>query len=414
MVASTDIKFYVHTNTNAPQLQNAFGCMIDVLDGCLVNGFGSQTVSTLTASGTTITATFGTAHNFMMYQVIKIAGANQTEFNGEFRILTVPNSNTITFQLAASPSVTTVTGIITCSLPPIGWLKPFSAAGKAAYRSSNISLPSRPYLRVVDAMDPAYTATYAKFAKVGIVEDMSDIDTMFGTQAPFDSSLPDKNWIGSGSANTGINGWAKWHYANFSLLSQQPQLTSTPANGNRNWVLVGNKDYFYIFPTSTIGDTNSYATYGFGHFKSLLLSDLANVFLSCHPSYAANNASMGVAVGLTTYRQANSLLLYKNYLQSSNYATGSTISLYSSNVTGASNMIGAYSLTAVAPFGPIYIIEDTNNVLRGEIPNLYWLYQIKPYSNLQQIEKDGVIYMVVNTFGTGGSQGQLVVKIGDL
>jgi hypothetical protein len=73
MVASTDIKYYVHTNTNAPQLTNNFGCMIDVLDACLVNGFGSQTVSTLTASGTTVTATFGSAHNFMQYQVIKIA-----------------------------------------------------------------------------------------------------------------------------------------------------------------------------------------------------------------------------------------------------------------------------------------------------------------------------------------------------
>ena len=83
MVASTDIKFYVHTNTGAPQLQNAFGCMIDVLDACLVNGFGSQTVSTLTASGTTFTATFGSAHNFMQYQVIKITGVNQPEFNGE-------------------------------------------------------------------------------------------------------------------------------------------------------------------------------------------------------------------------------------------------------------------------------------------------------------------------------------------
>ena len=43
MVASTDIKFYVHTNTNAPQLINNFGCMIDVLDACLVNGRAVET-----------------------------------------------------------------------------------------------------------------------------------------------------------------------------------------------------------------------------------------------------------------------------------------------------------------------------------------------------------------------------------
>ena len=149
MVASTDIKFYVHTNTGAPQLQNAFGCMIDVLDACLVNGFGSQAVSTLTAVGTTVTATFGSAHNFMQYQVIKIAGATQTEYNGEHRILTVPTASTLTFELATAPSVPTATGTINASLPPLGWEKPFSSAGKAAYRSANTLLASRPFLRVL-------------------------------------------------------------------------------------------------------------------------------------------------------------------------------------------------------------------------------------------------------------------------
>src|SRR5690606_11089902 len=104
----------------------------------------------------------------------------QSEFNGEHRVLTVPNAQSITFELAAAPSTTTATGTITASLPPLGWEKPFSSTsgtggGKAAYRSTNLLSPSRPFLRVVDELDPAYTATYAKYAKVGIVEDMTDI-----------------------------------------------------------------------------------------------------------------------------------------------------------------------------------------------------------------------------------------------
>ena len=219
MVASTDIKFYVHTNTNAPQLTNNFGCMIDVLDACLLNGFGSQVVETLTVSGTTATGSYGSAHNYLQYQVVKFANANQAEFNNEFRILTVPNANTITFQLPSVPSVTTATGTITCSLPSLGWLKPFSGTGKAAYRSSNTLLASRPYLRVVDALDPAYTATYAKYAKVGIVEDMTDIDMLIGIQAPYDSANPNKNWVGTGSGASVFNGWAKWYYARSASIS---------------------------------------------------------------------------------------------------------------------------------------------------------------------------------------------------
>ncbi|MEG2434038.1 MAG: hypothetical protein RSB25_20605, partial [Acinetobacter sp.] len=167
MVASTDIKFYVHTNNNAPQLQNAYGSMINVLDACLVNGINIGAISSLTASETTATALFSSAHNLIQYQVIKITGANQTEFNGEHRILTVPNSNTVTFELASESSVPIATGTITASLPPLGWEKPFSSSnpsggGKAAYRSANTLLLNRHFLRVVDELDSVWNLSYAK------------------------------------------------------------------------------------------------------------------------------------------------------------------------------------------------------------------------------------------------------------
>lgn len=413
MVASTDIKFYVHTNTNAPQLTNNFGCMIDVLDACLVNGFGSQTVSALTASGTTVTASFGAAHNFMQYQVIKIAGATQTEYNGEHRILTVPNANSITFQLAAAPSVTTATGTITCSLPPLGWLKPFSGTGKAAYRSSNTLLASRPYLRVVDALDPAYTATYAKYAKVGIVEDMTDIDTMLGVQAPYDSANPNKNWVGTGSGTSAYNGWSKWHYAG-SAENFYSENTAATA-GSRAWLLVGNKDYFYILPNRIAANTNPVA-YGFGAFKSLINADTSNSFLSCTFEYITVNTSSFKAqkTGLCDSQTPTKILLHRGYSQAAQYITASNISLAAPTVamySGGSNYIGAFSLANIAPFAPVFINET---VLRGELQGLYWLFQSRPYSNYQMIEKGNGLYIAVNVVQDTGTQGQIVLKIGDL
>lgn len=418
MVASTDIKFYVHTNTNAPQLTNNFGCMIDVLDACLVNGFGSQAVSTLTASGTTVTATFGSAHNFMQYQVIKIAGATQTEYNGEFRILTVPNANSITFKLAAVPSVTTATGTINCSLPPLGWLKPFSATGKAAYRSANTLLASRPYLRVVDALDAAYTSTYAKYAKVGIVEDMTGIDAMLGVQAPYDSANPDKNWVGTGSGTSGVNGWARWYYAASSPVSGGLINSQTPAAGNRQWLLVGNSDYFYILPTSMVPsatvNTQHASAYGFGAFKSLLNADNSCTFLQSHLTLNNNGASVIANFGLVSSSASSSLLLLRDYAQSANYKTANCLSLSSDTAgSGVNNVIGASTLTNTTPFAPIFIKEDTTNVLRGQIKNLFWLFQQKPYSNFQVIEKDGALYIAAFIASTSNF-GQIVLKIGDL
>jgi len=418
MVASTDIKYYVHTNSNAPQLTNNFGCMIDVLDACLVNGFGSQTVSTLTAVGTTVTATFGSAHNFMQYQVIKIVGATQTEYNGEFRILTVPNANSITFQLTATPSVNTATGTISCSLPALGWLKPYSGTGKAAYRSANTLLASRPYLRVVDALDAAYTSTYAKYAKVGIVEDMTGIDAMLGVQAPYDSANPDKNWVGTGSGTSGINGWARWYYAASGSVSGGLINSQTPAAGNRQWILVGNSDYFYILPTSTVPsatvNTQHASAYGFGAFKSLLNADNSCTFLQSHLTLSNNGGSVSVNFGLVSSSASSSLLLLRDYAQSANYKTANCLSLNSDTAgSGVNNVIGSSTLTNTAPFAPVFIKEDTTNVLRGQIKNLFWLFQQKPYSNFQLIEKDGALYIAAFIASTS-NLGQIVFKIGDL
>lgn len=390
MVASTDIKFYVHTNTNAPQLTNNYGCMIDVLDACLVNGFGSQTVSTLTASGTTVTATFGSAHNFMQYQVIKITGATQTEYNGEFRILTIPDSSSLTFELATAPSVTTATGTIVFSLPPLGWEKPFSSAGKAAYRSLNLLLPSRPFLRVVDELDPVWTSTYAKYAKVGIVEDMTDIDTMSGVQAPYDSGNPDKNWVGTGSGATAINGWAKWYYARSGNARDNTTDASEPLSANRNYLVVGNSDTFYIIPHISTG--NYGVIYGFGAFDSFIQVDTSNTFLMSTLNYVNASASY-VPVNFTTgaSNHVRQLIVFKKYDQLRQYQLCHLTALNPLN--SASFMSGTASgISNDLPITNCFIFEN-NQVVRGDLPLLKWKLNAAPMSDLQVFHQNGKIML---------------------
>lgn len=417
MVANTGIKFFVHTNNNAPQLTNNYGCMLSVLDACLVNGIQIGAISSLTATGTTVTAVFSAAHNLMQYQVIQIEGANQSEYNVETRVLTVPNSTTITFQLASAPMVSPATGFITAKLPALGWEKPFSSTsatgGKGTYRSKNTLLLSRPFLRVVDELDPAYTSTYAKYAKVGIVEDMTDIDTMLGVQAPYDSAAPTKNWVGTGSGTSAINGWAKWYYtgtaANFNNDSQ-----AIPA-GSRNWLLVGNGDYFYILPAA-IPSTSDVVIYGFGVFKSLINADTSNTFLSCTLNSVTANSSYFRAqfTGLADSQSATKILLQRGYSQAAQSITAANTSLGVGQATmysGGANYIGAFNLTNIAPFAPVFINET---VLRGEMFGLYWLFQNRPYSQYQLIEKNNELYIACNVIQSSSTQGQVIFKIGDL
>ncbi|WP_151706663.1 hypothetical protein [Acinetobacter sp. TUM15064] len=423
MVASTDIKFFVHSNNNAPQLQNAFGSMIGVLDACLVNGISLRIVSTLTAVGTTVTAVFSASHNLMQYQVIKIVGANQAEYNGEHRILTVPNATSVTFQVASAPSVTTATGSITASLPPLGWEKPFSSTneaggGKAAYRSKNTLLPSRPYLRVVDELDPAYTATYAKFAKVGIVENMTGIDTLSGVQAPYDSANVDKNWVGSGSGSAVVNGWARWYYANAAEYGVATSTDATaPASGNRSYLVVGSSDYFYILPVAT--PSGQYAlTYGFGAFESFLAADNACTFLSAtlNNNTASSTSNKQGYTGIAGNNSNQLVLLQRAYNQAASYATSQSISLGVSNTiySGTSDYIGSASLMGLVPISPVFINET---VLRGELPGCCWVFQNKPYSNYAIFEKSGDLFIApliaASASGSGG-YGQIALRIGRL
>lgn len=422
MVASTDIKFYVHTNNNAPQLQNAYGSMINVLDACLIDGIQIGVVNSLTASGNTVTATFGTAHNLMQYQVIKITGANQPEFNGEHRILSTPDTSSFTFELAAVPSVTTATGSISASLPPLGWEKPFSSTneaggGKAAYRSTNLLLPSRPFLRVVDELDPAYTATYAKYAKVGIVEDMTDIDTMLGVQAPFNIAYPDANWVGTGSGATAINGWSKWHYATSNLLVASTEVAA-PTTLDRDYILVGNGDYFYIWCVSgkAIGQFGGLC-YGFGDFKSYLTVDTSSTFLAANLLQIAANTSIwrGLYSGLTGVSNLRKISIYKNHLQqsASSIATTSCTCATLGMDSGRTNTIASSANLGYTPLFPINLLEENTNALRGELRGIYYLLQQLPYTHNTVFAQNDALYLAVDVVHQN-QKGQVVLKIGDL
>lgn len=420
MVASTDIKFYVHTNNNAPQLQNAFGCMIGVLDACLVNGFGAQTASSLTVNGVVATAAFSSAHNFMQYQVVKIAGANQVEFNGEHRILSVPNANSFTFELANTTATTQASGTIVCSLPPLGWEKPFSSShssgvgGKAAYRSKNTLLPSRPFLRVVDELDPAYTTTYAKYAKVGIVENMTDINTMIGVQAPYDPASPNNNWVGSGSGTTAINGWAKWFYALEVQETSGTNKISAPSAGNRGYIVIGNSDIFYIFNKFGVSVKNTLFPYGFGALSDKNPMDSAASILACTLDFTAASAICTPAgnTPLTASKIGDSCLIQRPFSGLANSSSGTTLTLtqtmpfYSGVTNRFNNAVG------IPVFSSKPIMLEIGDIPRGSYPIIRFLHQALPYPHMQTFSENNRMLLasrcVSSTF-----EGQILFDLGE-
>lgn len=265
------VKWFSSENTNAPELNNNWGSLLNVIKSCLIDGFGAQAFHSIEVSNGVAIAAFPSNHNLQMFQWIELSGSSQTILNGEFKILGL-TSNTIEF-LVDLPDQT-ITETITCRLAPLGWAMPFSDTGRAVFQAKNTS--NNPYfLRVDDTCDPLYTPTRAKFAKVGILESCTGIDDISGNQAPFDPALPTKNWIGTGSEGSGLSyiGWARWVYATIDSSSNgSVALTGVAIDGARGWVLVGDDESFYILPT-TIPDrlTATYkgysVCYGFGVFE---------------------------------------------------------------------------------------------------------------------------------------------------
>lgn len=168
------IKVFASLQQGAPTINGVTGSLITALDAILVNGYGQVNVSSITRSGTTATVTTATAHGLATGDVALIAGAAETEYNGEF-VVTVTGGTSFTYDVSGSPA-TPATGTITSKRAPAGFTKTFSGTNKAVYRSNDLS-SRRHYFRIVD---DGTTSGGAREARLWGYETMSDVDTGTG------------------------------------------------------------------------------------------------------------------------------------------------------------------------------------------------------------------------------------------
>lgn len=249
-----------------PQLSNAWGSMITLLDAVLVNGFNFKTISSLTKSADdAITATIivGPNHGFVDRQVIRISSSTNG-WDGDYKILAANTNNIVIECNSTKPQ--TISGLALCSAAPLDFEIVFSTpAGstepKRAYRSKNPDSLGL-ILLVHDFCLVGANATGSKFAKVGIVSSMSDVNTITGTQMPFNAGLPNANWGWDGT----YHGWAKWYYRtpSFSSVENNQKDDSPALMGNSPFSIVGDGISFLMdVYTSNQG---AYCIFGIAEF----------------------------------------------------------------------------------------------------------------------------------------------------
>lgn len=353
------VRIFRSTDYNAPTLSGTAGDLITVLDACLVNGYGSQTI-TLTRSGTTVTAATTNPHGLVKLAKYTVSGANEADYNGEFSI-TVTGASSFTYEIVGTPA-SPATGTITGSLAGSGWAKPYTGTNKAAYLQGTGG--NGHYLRIDD--------TVAVSSRCVGYEAMTDIDT--GTGAfPTDAQVSGGLYIVKSSVASTLE---------------------------RDWIIIATEKAFYYLSNATGLDSNSVCTF-FGSIVSYKSGDnFGTQIISNNTATYTSNNFRALVSNLST-------VTLGHYVVRDYTGTGTSINngKHSDAVKGSVNTIGGGSLTypnlvdSKLYFEKIYIHLTTR--VRGELPGALCPLHSKPLTHLDYFsDASNNVYLVHNMYST--------------
>ena len=392
---------YFHSNMQgAPQLSNAWGCMTALLDACLVTGFNTKAINSITRVASVATATISAGHLYEVGQVLSVSGADQAAYNGE---VCVVSATTTTFSYAVTGTpVTPATGsTLSVKVAPLGWEIAFTGTNKRAYRSANI-LSNRPYLRVDDGLDPAWTTTYSKYAKVTMAQGMSDIDTFVGARAPFDAAFPTRNEVGTGSGSNAYGGWHKWYYAKADggPVNGQADSYSAPGDFNRAWVVIGDDRGFYLI-NQWGSSTGTLGAHCFTDFESYRTADGFNTLLGATDAWITATSIVSGQGPDSNQNFARTCDYVGKVLMRDFTQVGSNVRAGFCTLNTNNNAVcTSGSATGILwPNGPDYslilhpvFLKQENSHLRGKMPGLMWIHNNSPSFNHLDVISDVMGY----------------------
>lgn len=384
MATDVDVQYFSHLN--GLTLGNNWGDLIRLLDKALVTGvdFTQITAASIDAQGD-VHITLYAAHNAMLFQVVELSGFTPASLNQKYRIKGVPSATELILKPHAAIVETNITIVGAGKLASLGYEIIFRDTNdvKRVYRAKNPTA-QHPFIRVDESLTSpdgttgVYTSTYAKYAMVGLLEHMEHIDDYENPdvlQLPFDPADPSKNWKITGTDTSVIRGWARWMYAS----NQSSNLTDylVPANGARNFTVIGDKDAFYIHAALRSNAPAIKRLMGCGLFDSALPTDvIPNWFLMAHvpaapitaaTNYATYSNNIGGLTPLTTYSMnaTFSVPKYTPLSRISNFTRANPI--LPNYDTGSSNLYNSSNIPALGI--PFY---DDDKYLRGSLKHIHY------------------------------------------
>lgn len=422
MATDVDVQFFSHLN--GLTLGNNWGDLIRLLDRALVTGldFTQITAASIDEQGD-VHITLYSAHNAMLFQVVELSGFTPASFNQKYRIKGVPS----TTQLILKPHTAIIENAITVTgdgkLASLGYEIVFRDTGdvKRVYRAKNPTT-KHPFIRVDETISDgvnSYNATYAKFAMVGLLENMEHIDDYLNQnvlQLPFDPTDLTKNWKISGTGDTVTRGWSRWYVARqggSGLL--QNSLDGTAAEtGNRKFTLVGDKDAFYILQ-AVLAVNNSRMLQGCGLINGALTNgNIPSWFLIS--TLTQNKAS--AAISLSEMVGGTALAANSNIRSQVHLCKYDQIKRLQPTI-GSNGILPDYTtgFSKLYPGNDVAALEiplaDTTGFLRGTLKHIY--YAGGDLSNLTQttpVSSDSSMFVADKTIVTANLNGGFYFYLG--
>lgn len=263
----SDVQYFTSEQVGAPKMiGDSNGDMLNVLDACLLHGWGEQTATESVLADGLLTITFGLSHGFLQNQLVIITGLTDGTLNGKKRIASLtPNSITIKADNALSAD-----GEAKVSLAPLDWQSLFGADDplKRAYRSKIAGVQRVLFLDMSYPNPALYSSSQpVTRAMVTVCDDMQVLGVPIGDMT---------NNLNKKPANE--NGSLFWYQKRHSAPT-----TSVPPTASR-WKVVGNGEFFYFIvgwsSHASLDGTLATDIFGFGKYADLSGGVIDNTFLS--------------------------------------------------------------------------------------------------------------------------------------
>lgn len=267
---NSTVRWFTSDMAGSPQVDDSPGCLVSILDACLINGFGHKAPdgNMITVSGGVATVEFSSGHDFEKHVVIEIEGATPESLNDVWRI-TGTTATTLTFDCPGIPDGNGTGSIIVKRATPGYWEKAFGDSLKGAYRSTHPE--SNGYFLRVDA-----TAATSDGTKIRGYTSMTDVDTGEGAFPTFD--LRSETSYG-------------WRLQYSSLYSYT------------GWALVADARMIYFFPN--FRDSGDTPIHYFGELDPLSITDFHATIIGAHtsltPSYGQRDQENDQFDGSSAY-----------------------------------------------------------------------------------------------------------------